>query len=123
SKQDMNKRNQVSSPFLEDQPIRLGFNIMLLLLLMVVAAGMGLLAYFAVQVPAITSEFSAWLGRSPEGADLDDARWAQLRFALCLYCAPMLLGIFVYVLHYAANAIYKLSTKYQRPEDEEFRME
>ena len=119
----MKKQEQVASPFLQEQPVRLGFNIMVLLLVMVVAAGVGLLAFLAVQVPAITSEFNAWMGRATPATDLGDARWAQLRFALFLYSAPTMLGIFVYGLHFVVNLINKRVRESQVIEDEEFRME
>lgn len=117
-------KQQVESPFLKEQPVRLGFNIMMLLLLMVVAAGVGLFLVMAMRVPAITNELNAWLGRPGEASQVDGARKAQLNFALYLYAAPTLMGMLAYALHYIVNAVDKRMKKVQESsEDKEFQME
>lgn len=122
----MNQPEQVDSPFRKREPVRLGFGMMLILLLMVVSAGVGLLIFNAMRVPAITSELNAWLGiTTSSDSDPTDARKAQVVFALFLYTAPMGLGIFVYWLHYLINWIDRRSqAKFrQEYEEEQFRME
>lgn len=120
----MPSTKQVESPFLKEQPVRLGFNIMMLLLLMVVAAGVGLFLVMAMQVPAITNELNAWLGRPGEASQVDGGRKAQLNFALYLYAAPTLMGILAYALHYIVNVIDKrMKNVHETAEDKEFRME
>ena len=118
----MNQNRPVESPFLQQQQVRLSFGTLLILLLMVVAAGVSLLLYWAVHVPAITSEVNAWLGRSAPVVDPKQARRSQLYFALIVYSAPLALGIFVHTLHFAINAIAKQMSQEQE-DDEQFRME
>ena len=93
------------------------------MLLMVVGAGVGLLVYYALRVPAITSEINAWLGRPDAVVDRGDARQAQVIFALFVYTAPLALGMFVYLLHYVINWLDRLTRRAQQDESEEFRME
>ena len=95
---------------------------MVILLLMVVGAGVSLLIYFAMRVPAITSEVNAWLGRPPSEIDNEEARLVQLKFALFLYTAPLALGMLVYSLHFAINWI-DVRMQASAPEADEFRME
>ena len=118
----MSDKERVDSPFLKVEPVRLGFRTMLLLLLMVVGAGVALLLFHATQVPAITSEFNAWLGRPEAVVDRDAARLAQLQFALFVYIAPLALGMLVYGVHFVVNLIDR-SRSVAAPEDDEFRME
>lgn len=77
----------------------MSFGIVFILLLMVVAAGVGLLLAWAITVPAFSSELNAWLGRTNEVADPASAREAQLKFALIVYSAPLLFGMLVAGLH------------------------
>ena len=103
--------------------MRFGFGIMMMLLLMVIAAGLGLLTFLAMRVPAITSEFNAWMGRPSPSGDLTSARRAQVIFATFLYSAPIGLGIFVYVLHFVVNWINVRIAESRPDDDEQFRME
>lgn len=120
----MNTKEQVASPFQKRQPVRLGFGIMMLLLLTVVGAGVALLMYYAVRIPAITSEFNAWLGRPDSSISAGGARAEKVIFATLIYCAPMALGILVYVLHYTVNFFAGImATSQTDEEDERFRME
>lgn len=105
------------------QPVRLGFGTMIILLLMVVGAGVGLLIFFAMRVPALTTELNAWLGRTSENVDPDAARLAQLKFALIVYTAPLALGMLVYFLHFLINWIDRWTKDREAPEREEFRMD
>lgn len=97
---------------------------MIMLLLMVVSAGMGLLFYYAMRVPAITSELNAWMGRTDEVVARGDARKAQVVFAMFVYSAPMALGILVWLLHLAINCFDRYAARWRSEEsDAEFRME
>ena len=107
---------------MQRQPVRLSFGTMMIMLLMVIGAGVGLLIYYAMRVPAITTELNAWLGRPDAVVDRGDARRAQVTFALCLYIAPLALGIFVYLVHFGVNWLNKLTAP-EREADEQFRME
>lgn len=89
---------------------------------MVVGAGVGLLIYNAMSVPAITTELDAWLGRQSKSVDVADSREAQITFVLFCYSAPLLLGIFVNTLHLALNILDRRTRVRERLEDEEFRM-
>jgi hypothetical protein len=116
--------DQVESPFMPRKPVRLGFGTMLILLLMVVSAGIGLLFYYALRVPAITGELNAWLGRTNPSSAPTDARQAQVIFAMFLYASPMALGILVWVLHLAVNWVDRRNaTSKLAKEDEIYRME
>ena len=95
---------------------------MVLLLLMVVGAGVALLLFHASRVPAITSEFNAWLGRPEAVVDRDAGRLAQLQFALFVYVAPLALGLLVYCVHFVVNLIDQ-SRSVASTDDDEFRME
>ena len=119
----MHKRENVDSPFMQQEPVRIGFGTIVIMLLMVVGAGVGLLIYYALRVPAITSEINAWLGRPDAVVDRGDARRAQVTFALFVYTAPLALGMFVYLLHYAINWFDRFARRAQQDESEEFRME
>ena len=119
----MNSRDKVDSPFLKPQPVRIGFGTMMILLLMVVSAGIGLLIFYAIRVPAITSEINAWLGRPDAVVDREDARRAQLIFALFVYTSPLALGMFVYVLHYVINWLDRRTRTPESEDEDPFRME
>ncbi len=111
------------SPFMQPQPVKLGFGIMVMLLITVVFAGLGLLILLAMRVPAITSEFNAWLGRTGTNADPASGRQAQVIFATFLYTVPLGLGIFVYGLHHLVNWIDRRARDRRAEEDDEqFRM-
>lgn len=114
---------KLDSPFLPVQSVRLSFGTMVILLLMVVAAGVGLLLFYAMRVPAITSEFNAWLGRPDAIVDREAARLAQLKFALFLYVAPLALGMLVYLLHFVVNFIDRRASRRAQAEDDPFRMD
>lgn len=119
----MNSRDKVDSPFLKQQPVRIGFGTMMILLLMVVSAGVGLLIFYAMRVPAITSEINAWLGRPDAVVDRGEARRAQLIFALFVYTAPLALGMFVYLLHYVVNWLDHRTKAPETEADDPFSME
>ncbi len=119
----MNQHKPVDSPFLVRQPVRIGFGTMMILLFMVVSAGVGLLLYYAMRVPAITSEINAWLGRPNAPIDHAEGRRAQVIFALFVYTAPLALGMLVYAMHFVVNWVDRLSRQSQQPEDEQFRMD
>ena len=114
---------QTQSPFMERQPVRLSFGTMMMMLLMVVGAGVGLLVYYALRVPAITQELNAWFGRPDTVVDRSDARRAQVTFALFVYTAPLALGIFVYAIHYVVNWLSSWARAKDDHDDEAFRME
>ncbi len=90
---------------------------------MVVSAGVGLLIYYALRVPAITSEINAWLGRPEAVVDRAEARKSQVIFAMFLYTSPLALGVFVYILHFLINWIDRATQGRRQETDEEFRME
>lgn len=97
---------------------------MMMLLMTVVGAGIALLVYYAIQIPAITSEFNAWLGRSDASVVSGSGRAQKVIFATLVYCAPMGLGIFVFILHHVVNFFARISAPNQEEEeDERFRME
>ncbi len=112
----------VESPFLKPFQPKLSFTTVLLLLLMVVGAGVGLLVYNALNVPAITTELDAWLGRQSKSVDTADSREAQITFVLFCYSAPLLLGILVNALHMGVNFLDQRTKERHNQEDEEFRM-
>ena len=119
----MNEPPKVSSPFMQTQPMRFSFGMIMIMLLMVVGAGVALLIYYAIQVPAITSEFNAWLGRPNPVVDTAEGRAAQVKFLLVVYSAPLVLGLLVYLLHYVL-AFFEAWTQTGRDaNDEPFRME
>lgn len=107
---------------MEQAPVRFSFGVMMILLLMVVSAGVSLLLFFAMRVPAITSELNAWFGRPDAVIDPAAGRQAQLTFALFLYTAPIALGILVYSMHFAVNWLIKI-TRIPEQDDREFRMD
>ena len=104
------------------QPQRLSFSSILILLLMVVFAGLGLLIYNAMNVPAITNELDAWLGRQSKTVNSADSREAQIVFVMFCYAAPLMLGILVHALHQVINFFDRRMRERQRSEDEAFRM-
>ena len=104
------------------QPQRLSFSSILILLLMVVFAGLGLLIYNAMNVPAITNELDAWLGRQSKTVDSADSREAQIVFVMFCYAAPLMLGILVHALHQVINFFDRRMRDRERYEDEAFRM-
>ncbi len=121
---NLNTNEQLDSPFMQRKPVRLGFRTMVLLLLMVVAAGVGLLIYYALQVPAITAELNAWLGRTEAISGSTEARRAQVIFAMFLYASPLALAILVWILHLGINWIDRRNAALKNTEeDESFRME
>jgi sterol desaturase/sphingolipid hydroxylase (fatty acid hydroxylase superfamily) len=115
-------RQRLESPFMKRKQVRLSFGTMLILLLMVVGAGVGVLLYYAMRVPAITSELNAWLGRPDADINRGDARRAQVTFALFVYTAPLALGIFVYLAHYVVNWL-NYATRPDPENDDQFRMD
>jgi hypothetical protein len=119
----MNQVPQVDSPFLKREPVRLAFGTLLLMLLTVVGAGIGLLVYYAMRVPAITSELNAWLGRPDPVSDSSAGRAAQVTFVLFVYTAPLALGIFVSALHSLLNWLDRRAQQRESESDEQFRME
>lgn len=119
----MERRAQTESPFARPQVVRLGFGTVMLMLLTVVGAGIGLLIYYALRVPAITTELYAWLGRPVVAVDSGDARRAQVIFALFVYTAPLALGIFVNGLHFVVNQLDRFTRERPTADEDEFRME
>jgi uncharacterized membrane protein AbrB (regulator of aidB expression) len=118
---DMNKP-AFESPFLKPAPRQMSFTMVLLLLLMVIAAGLGLLIYNALRVPAVTMELDAWLGRQSKVIDTADGREAQIVFVMFCYSAPLILGILVYTFHQLINFFENLRAQREIVEDERFRM-
>lgn len=112
-----------SSPFMQSPPLRFSFSTIMIMLLMVVGAGIGLLIYYALQVPAITSEFNAWLGRPNPVVDTAEGRSAHVIFLLVVYSAPLALGMLVYLLHYGLSLLDSWTRFRSRADDEPFRME
>lgn len=119
----MNQPPKIDSPFLQAAPLKLGFGTVMLMLLMVVAAGAALLVWYALQVPAITSELNAWLGRPNPVVDTAEGRRAQVIFLLVVYSAPLALGIMVYTLHYLLAWLNHWSQTRDDADDEPYRME
>jgi hypothetical protein len=113
---------QVESPFAQLQPRRLSFSSILILLLMVVFAGLGLLIYNAMNVPAITNELDAWLGRQSKTVNTADSREAQIIFVMFCYAGPLMLGILVHGLHQAINFFDRRMRQREQDEDDAFRM-
>ncbi|MEO8268673.1 MAG: hypothetical protein ABI557_03070 [Aureliella sp.] len=119
----MNQPPKVDSPFMQAAPVKLGFGTVMIMLLTVVGAGVGLLIWYALQVPAITSELNAWLGRPNPVVDTAAGRRAQVTFLLVVYSAPLALGILVYMLHYVLQWLNRWSQSREDSDDESFRME
>jgi sterol desaturase/sphingolipid hydroxylase (fatty acid hydroxylase superfamily) len=116
-------RLTTESPFLRRHPVRLNFGTMLIMLLMVVGAGVSLLCFYALRVPAITQELNAWLGRPDAVVDRGAARQAQVTFALFVYSAPLALGILVYAVHFIVNTLNRASSAADSKDDDQFRMD
>lgn len=93
-----------------------------MLLLMVVFAGFSLLIYNAMNVPAITNELDAWLGRQSRTVNTADSREAQIVFVMFCYSAPLMLGILVHGLHQGINFLDRRMRDRELEEDESFRM-
>ncbi len=89
---------------------------------MVVSAGLGLLIYNAMNVPAITNELDAWLGRQSKTVDTADSRKAQIVFVMFCYAAPLMLGILVHALHQVINFFDRRMREREHKEDDAFRM-
>lgn len=89
---------------------------------MVVAAGCGLLIYNAMNVPAITNELNAWLGRQSKTVNTADSREAQIVFVMFCYSAPLMLGILVHGLHRVINILDRRMRERELAEDSAFRM-
>lgn len=118
----MKSTPQLDSPFMQTQPLRFSFSTLMIMLLMVVGAGVGLLLYYALQVPAITAELYAWLGLPNPVVAEEQSRAAHVKFLLVLYSAPLLLGLFVYCLHYALSWVQQWSESSSDHQDDAFRM-
>jgi hypothetical protein len=108
---------------MQTQPMRFSFSTIMILLLMVVGAGVGLLVYYALQVPAITSEWNAWLGLPNPLVDSAHSRAAHVKFLLVVYSAPLALGLLVYLLHYGVGLIESWTKERSSEGDDAFRME
>lgn len=121
--QSMKPPPNIDSPFMQAQPLRFSFSTILIMLLTVVGAGVGLLTYYALQVPAITSEFNAWLGRPNPVVDTAEGRSAHVKFLLVVYSAPLALGMLVYLLHYAMTILDSWTRSSSQADDEPFRMD
>ncbi len=119
----MNRPPKVASPFLQAEPLRVKFGTIMMLLLMVVGAGAGVLIYYALQVPAITSELNAWLGRTNPVSDTASGREAHMHFLLVLYAAPLALGLFVYLLQFGISWFDARARSQDESSDDAFRME
>lgn len=119
----MTQPPKVASPFMQAEPMRFGFGTMMIMMLTVVGAGIGLLIYYAIHVPAIMSEFNAWMGRPNPVVDTAEGRAAQVKFVLVVYTAPLGLGILVYALHYAVRQLDRWTQRREQADDEPFRME
>ncbi len=119
----MNQSPKVDSPFLQAAPVKLGFGTVMIMLLTVAGAGAALLILYALQVPAITSELNAWLGRPNPVVDTAAGRRAQVIFLMVVYSAPLALGIMVYMLHYLLQWLNRWSQSHEDTDDESFRME
>lgn len=113
---------QPNSPFMQTQPLRFSFSTLMIMLLMVVGAGVGLLLYYALQVPAITAELYAWIGLPKPVVAEEQSRAAHVKFLLVLYSAPLLLGLFVYFLHYAVSWGQRWSESSRDAQEDEFRL-
>lgn len=111
------------SPFMPVEPVRFGFGTIMIMLWTVVAAGLGMLLFYAMRVPAITSELNAWFGRSVAMADSVEGRRAQVIFALLVYSAPLGLAFLVYVMHHGVRWMDRLTRGDPDSSDDAFRME
>ncbi len=89
---------------------------------MVVFAGLGILIYNAMHVPAITNELDAWLGRQSKTVETSESREAQIVFVMFCYAAPLMLGILVHGLHQLINFLDRRMRDREREEDDAFRM-
>ncbi len=119
----MNASPKVDSPFLQAEPLRVKFSTIMMLLLMVVGAGGGVLIYYALQVPAITSELNAWMGRTNPVSDTASGRSAHMHFLLVMYAAPLALGLCVYILQFGIAWLDARARSQDNSSDDEFRME
>ncbi len=114
---------EARSPFRAPGRRRFGFGTKLIMMLMVVAAGFGLLVYNALRVPDVSAELNAWLGRPDAGGDAADGRRLQLMFALFCYTGPLALGLLVSLLHGAIAWLESRRDRARAREDEPFRMD
>jgi sterol desaturase/sphingolipid hydroxylase (fatty acid hydroxylase superfamily) len=112
---------RTESPFLKEEPVRIKFSVLILLLLTVVGAGLSMLLLLALRVPALSTELRATMGLVEIPSDPESSRKAHIIFVIFLYTAPLGLGILVYLLHYFLNWLNRISQT--RKEPEEFRMD
>ncbi len=115
------KNQSPESPFLSTSSQRPKIELIVLQLLMVVSAGIALLFAYAAQVPALTSELNAWLGRPSAVYDRGEGRRSHVIFALMCYTAPLALGLLVSVLHVGINWLNQRWQR-QQADDDEFRI-
>jgi len=93
----------------------------MLLLTMVVGAGVGMLLYLAIRVPAVSAELRSYLGLTELVVDPETSRKAHIIFVIFLYTAPLGLGILVYLLHLVINWLARVTQPTAEPD--EFQME
>lgn len=111
------------SPFRQPSSRRFGFRTILLMMLMVTVAGVSILVYNALRVPAIMEDLYAWMGRPAPAVRTGDARRAQLLFALFCYAAPLTLALLVHLLHTGLQWWEAYRVQRTAAEDESYRME
>ncbi|RMF44487.1 MAG: hypothetical protein D6753_02495 [Planctomycetota bacterium] len=111
------------SPFRPPPRFRFGFRSILVMMLMVVAAGFGMLVFNALRVPAISSELNAWLGRPDSGGGGTNERRLQLIFTLYCYVAPLFLAFLVNLLHAVIAWIERRRPLPDAREEDPFRMD
>ena len=103
----MNHQPETHSPLLQAPRVNLPTRRVRLLLLAIVAAGVGGLLWFAQSVPAVASELSGWFGRPHQAVDTPEGRRSQVIFLLLVYSAPLALGAIVYAVDYLLVSVQR----------------
>ena len=93
-----------------------------MLLLTVVAAATATLVGYALFLPAVTSEFNAWMGATTAPSNEDGNRRAQIVFLMLCYAAPMMLGLAARLVQLAGQTLAKRMAS-REDDNPEFRME
>lgn len=109
------------SPF-SPPPRKFTFGMDWMLLVMMVAAATALMFAYALFLPAVTSEFNAWLGRTVDLGEVGENRRAQIVFLMLCYSAPMILGLAARLIQIGGRMLAK-RLEDKPGDDDEFSME
>ena len=103
----MSSKASESSPFAESESVRPTISLGMLMFSLVVFAAFSLLIMFAARVPAISNTLNDFFGL-PQAAKPDKPdRSTHLFFLLFCYASPLLLAMWVGLLHtFATRFVY-----------------